>query len=412
MIRSKQISYYINQAVDEILKKGSIPTKEEVMRVYSRKVKSEPGLPTVRPLDIPKYSVSNPKALSDCFDAIYKDLYIAFSENSDQMGQILSLFNYYEIEKERLFAHLDSQLSRVRAIKEDKGTFIDGEIFSCYFEDFTNIDYLGDEVRGIPLTSCFVDLRQLKATNWRRRTKININSAEYSVKPLSDFVESTPLFPFEMSIKDTVSEAWIHKVTSKETSSKIEVILSFNEIIEANSVVYTLITTKPVSIDLYLSTDGTSFAKQHEITISRKTAEWNFLKQEIKAIKFVITKPEPDGINGMVYDYYFAAQNISVFNDTYLDKGVLTSVPIPVHNANKVKLHVNQMIYPKTSIKYFICKDDNKNVEWLEIEPENELTFSTFAYTGNIRLMAIFYNSQYAPQLNNYTLLIRGDFND
>ncbi len=276
-----------------------------------------------------------------------------------------------------------------------------------------DIDFDGDRERGIPATTCFVDLRQMKATNWRKRNKINISDSEYSIKPLSEIVESKELFPFSSAIKDEISDVWIHQLTCEQTSSKLEVVITMKDMITATSVVYTLLTTRPVSIDLYLSKDGESYIKQHSVPIGSKIAEWNFLEQEIKSIKFVITKTEPDGLNGTLYDFYFAAQNISVYKDEYRDKGVLVSKPFAVTDIMYVTLSASQMIYPKTAIKYFICKDDEKNiVQWDEIENSEETKISDEPYTGNIRLMAIFYNKQYAPELNSYVLLTRGENND
>lgn len=412
MIRNRQIAYYIEQAVDEILKNGSIPTKEEVMRIYNSKVKSEPGLPTVRPLNIKKYSVTDPKAITKYFSDVYQDLFIAFEEKNTQAGKLLSLLNYYEIEKDKLFSLLNSQMDRLDVIRENKAIYTNGNIFSCYFNNFMDIDFDGDRERGIPATTCFVDLRQMKATNWRKRNKINISDSEYSIKPLSEIVESKELFPFSSAIKDEISDVWIHQLTCEQTSSKLEVVITMKDIITATSVVYTLLTTRPVSIDLYLSKDGESYIKQHSVPIGSKIAEWNFLKQEIKSIKFVITKTEPDGLNGTLYDFYFAAQNISVYKDEYRDKGVLVSKPFAVTDIMYVTLSASQMIYPKTTIKYFICKDDEKNiVQWDEIENNEETKISDEPYTGNIRLMAIFYNKQYAPELNSYVLLTRGESN-
>lgn len=413
MVKNRQLANEMAEIIKEILISGNIPIYEKVIKELNSRLPN-PGVPMFFPELIKPSSVSDPNAINKIFSDLLKDVIITSEENINLSDKLLSLLNYYEIEKRKTLAELEDQNSRIDAIKKYGVKLISGNILGSRMTTFNEIDFDGDPDNNIPSTTCLVDLRQQKAYNWRKQNRVNLTDSTTVVKTTSSD-SITEIYPFDNCLYDIISEAWISKVTSNNTTAIVKVTITLNTAITANSLLLSLLSTRNTTVSLSLSEDGNTFNTKADSYISGKTIEWNFDTQTIKAIQLTITKDDPDGLDGTTYDFYFGLENIAAYTNTYTDSCNLVTKPLNINNANRLWLVTKQLVYPNSNIRYYVIFQNTNKTIWRAIEPATIIDDNTALimpeehFTGTVRLVAVFHNYEHSPQLLTYKLIIGGD---
>lgn len=414
MIKNRQIAYITDDIVKSSLSAGAVPTYGDIVSERNKKIK-EVGKPMLSVNTIEPFSVSNSNILNEMFSSIEKDIIISLDEDISNYNKMLSLFNYYELEKRKAINITEEHNSRLEAIKKYKSFLKYGNILGERINTFNNIEFNGSG--PVPSTTGFINLRRQMISNWNTRHKMLLDNASYTISTLSDNIVSVvDVYPLSNAFDNVLSDMWLTRVVSKDTSAKIEIEITLKDVTTINSIMYTMPISKAAILTLYLSANGTSYVENSTITPSSGTVEWNFSEQAIKSFKIVIEKPEPDGVNGKYNEFYFNADNISLYKTIYKDQQVFTTTPYKITNASKVALVTKQYVYPNSNIKYHLIFEDIVNGTMIKsIEPVINNDFDTYFidaptqnYTGTVRLTAMFNNGEHSPQLYIYKLLVQG----
>jgi len=360
----------IDQVTDDLLKEGLLPDAAEIgKRTDAFFLDKTPGLPYFRPRPVEAYAPSNPAEFNWMFSRLTGDAGLLFHENNYQNNRIVSMFDTYLTEKEKIEASVEKLQLRVDGLMD---TLRSGKVRQTQIESFQNfygIDLAGNRERNIPKTTAFVDLVQRKAYNEKRtrpQDKVNLSKASVVVHPITPVTGNVMLGTPESILKDTVNQTltWtLQKKTDGECS--IEVSIDLTEVVVMSSVLMNLKSTKAVSVHLSVSEDGSVWRDLMDIETT-SFAEWNFSRSRIKNLKFKIKKYEPDAEDGSGYEYVYAIMNVSLTNDNFLNKNVLTSKPWMLDKIpNQVTLLASDVVPPNTDIKYYLGVDNGiDKIDW------------------------------------------------
>jgi hypothetical protein len=408
MIRNRQVKKELDTIIQGILKNGSLPYYKQVMNKLRISLESfTPGQPKFFPKLIESFSVSNPEEINKLLNLIYEDLIIISEETNYQQDKLLSVLNYYYIEINKIIMDLEDKNIQIDNIKDHTIEIKMGKIIYENFENFLNIDYDGDEEKEIPKTNCLVDLRQYKAYNWRRRNKIDISKSKYTVNGLN----ITNIHDFDNCLKDTISDSWICSVYSNSNTGNVEIELEFEKEEKISCVQAKSLLERNITAELYLLIDK-EYLNINETVFSNKTVEFNFKENKVGGIKLVLTKSEPDVFTTSNI-FYFGLQNISIFMDSKYNDQVLVSKAYPVENISDLKLETESIIYPYSNIRYNIIFEYDNIIKWAIIIPGKDFSIPeeilniNNKFTGDIRLVATFHNSDNSPQLLNYKIITK-----
>ncbi len=369
-ISQRQIQTVTDKAVETLLKAGQLPNTADINKYVDTFFAGKtPGLPYYRPTEVAEGEVSDPDSYNRMFQDLKTDLDTIFSENIYQNNRIVSMFDYYATEKERLDAAVEKLQLRVDGLLDSLKSSKATEGFIESFNNFYGVELYGDKARNIPKTSAFVDLVQRKVYNeklTRPQDKIDISSASITITPVTTINGSTVLGAAENILKDSTNETctWIF-TKNGDGECIIELLVKMKDAATASSVVINTKSTKAANISLQISEDNVNYKDLMDIDTA-SFAEWNFNRMPVKFMKFIIKKYEPDGDTGSSSEYYFTICNISLVNDNFMNKNVFVSKPITINKIpDKATLITEDVIYPNTDIKYYLGIDNGiDKVDW------------------------------------------------
>lgn len=360
------------EAILQSIKKGKQPLTSKVSEYVKSKFKFAPaGMPSFRPIIGRKYDTSNKGEYNRMLGQIHSDLTDLYDADNYINAELLSTCNYYEAEKTRLTGtlnNLQNEVDNVMTIIEQPRISSD---ISDSLDDFNRIDFVGNAGRNIPKTDSYIDLRSKCVTNNTEFVnKVSLKGAEISCNILTKNTGNEQLSDIAYCINDNSNETWIQKVTT-DTNDKLiySVGIKVKEEIEVNTVSYIASSPRKQSITLCLvDKDGNRFV-HNTITTSEK-ADWNFKSKKIVAILFEVEKQECDATNGVAYDYYIGAKNISLYNNIYLEKSVFVSEGAPIDKPfSQVVFCAKESVPASTNISYYIGVDNGKNnVSWMQAD--------------------------------------------
>lgn len=376
-IKELQLQKAKKEIIIKSLKSGKEPLVSQVNNFIKNKFKFSPaGLPCFKPLIGKKYDVSDKSEFNNMLNQIHSDLTDLYDADNFINNEILSTCNYYDSEKNRLGGMLNKLQNEIDSVMvtikhpQAKGNI--GETFN----NFNNMEFDGDADRNIPYTTAYIDLRTKNASIDTSITKkIQLNNAEIKFNVLTPTSSNEELSSIKYCIGDNMNETWIQKITCDANNQlDYNVGLTLEEESEINTVVFTASSPRKQTITLIILDKEGNRRTFNPITTIEK-AEWNFKNTPAASLIFGISKQEADGTDGIVYEYYIGAKNISIYNNSHKESGIIVSSGQEISKPfSKVLLSANETVPASTTINYYVGIDNGENeVAWMLVE-NNDVT--------------------------------------
>ena len=372
-IKEIQINKALDEATLKYLRKGKFPTFSQVNSYVVSKFSSTiAGLPSFKPLLGKKYECSKPKEYNLMVDQINSDLTDLYDADNSCNNELLSAFSYYDAEKKKINSSLNKLNNRLDNLLQGTSYTQSKESIFDNFDDFSNIDFIGDEDRGISATTSFIDLLTKSVSNdtLTNDSKISLNEVTSKIEVADKVISNITLSEFDNCLKDSLNEVWLQQITvDSDTGVKLRFSIELPNETEITTIRYQ--NQSPRSISIKLSTiNANKEVRTYKSVTTLDTAEWNIKRSKVKILSFEISKLEPDSLDGINYVYFIGARNISVYNDYHKNKSLLISKPFKISSEfNYAYLEVNQSLPPDTSIQYYLGMDmlDNQ-VHWTRLK--------------------------------------------
>lgn len=370
-IKDFQLAKSINKAKHLLLKKGKSPTSAQVTSL-SNDTFNDAGLgyPFFSPQYGEKYSVSDKAVFNKMLTDIHSDLTDLYDADSYLNNEVLSLLSYYDTEKKNTISSLNKlqrKLDGILYAMED--TSVKGNIVDS-FDDFSNIDFVGDKDKNIFETDAYINLLSKYASNDVLSShKINLSSSKINFNVTSKFIKNQELSSLSNCVNDNVSETWIQKIISNEVnnlSSTLEIELDKQEV--ANSLKINLSSAKKLIVSATMQNEAGETKSLQQIE-SYDECEWCFRNTGIKKIVITITKTEPDNTDATNYEYYIGAKNISLCKNVYTTQSIFVSKPYNIPSPfSQVHLSCDDAVPQSTKIRYFVgIEKPNRSVNWVTV---------------------------------------------
>jgi hypothetical protein len=373
-IRDRQIDIASQEVLSKELKAGRYPDLTTVQQKVVELFQERPaGLARFILLPAVADALSNPDEYNLMMNNISKDLETSFLEIGYQADRILANANIYETEKHTIDLLIRKIENRIQSLIDKIEQRGHREVIFNTLNTFNNIDFKGDEARGIPKTDVFVDLKNgqalLDVIN-TGGTKYDISNATYTVALTKGSGVGTENLPLSNALKDTINEIWQYTVVSDKTEiSEVTIVLTLTDVVPITGMSINFNSPKETSVKVLVSKDQELYTEL-SIYSSYEHVEWQ-LDSDVKYIKIILTKAEPDTVDGTDLEYNFGISNISLKKEIHQTLGYLISQPHPIRNkiANEITLKTQEIIPPQTAIRYYIGIDNpNELIEWQEIE--------------------------------------------
>lgn len=374
-IEDKQLNKKKEEVTNSLIKKSIIPTKTTISNIlkdfFERKKLGEPDF---KPLEIEKDSVSNPKTWNKSFKDLDNDLHILFEALVEQNNKILSNYEMYMYENDKLHANIVKLNLSIQNLKDTLNA--KGNLYTNHqtFEDFYSTEFEGNIPKNIPKTDAYVDLVQRKVVNNKKTTskdKINISKAKIKIDKDHNILSEKVIGDIGFLLNDYTNEVYhVNYLTSPNIKSiKLTLTLTLHSIKEMSTVMLECISINAFDATLFVSNNNVDFKEVYTIN-SNNLFEWNFDRQEIGYIKIVINK----GINDSyandrnIFDFIF--KNLSCINDFFYLKSTYVSKPLEFDAVlDSITIKSDETIFPGTNINYFIGLDNGKSdVSWIHIK--------------------------------------------
>lgn len=375
--RRRQLQRISDEVIQGELTDGQYPfaiTLREKINAYFKE----------RPLGTPRYAfaritenaVSDPDAYNKDMKDIKEDLETSFEGASEQVDRLMNMSDRYETEKRGLELSLQSLEDRMDVLLNRLSYDYDVRSIFNTFNNFNDIDFIGDTRRGIPKTNSFIDLKLKQAMLEQVDTRVekeDLSEKSYAISIVAGSQKGRELSPFPNALKDTINESWEYIVESdKVEETTVQVDIDLGKVVSATSLSLELNSPKSTDARLLVSEDGQVY---HELIsqISSQHIEWQ-MDHLYQHVRLLFTKKEADYTTGVSYEYYFGVGNISLKREMFLKEGYVVSepYPFPEKQVSRVTLKVDDIIYPHTSIRYYVAIDrEDELIEWQQLK-DNE----------------------------------------
>lgn len=381
MIRDTQRALVKEQILQNKLREGVNPSVLVLDELTKEVFRQKPeGQPRFIYREMKKGQVSSLEDYNALFNELHFDLTVGFEEIRYLNNRMMSITSFYETERRRINKELKRITEKAKWVQMKQEAPTNTEVVGDTLQNFLQIDFQGDEKRNIPQTTTLVDLehstvemmRVQKQTIKHDLTKAKLNF--YAESPEFPIIHLTP---FNSAVQDTIYESWRAIVINKlATNLNSFLDVEVEEPVYATNVSIDTQVGNPVFVTLFLSKDGKTYLPLERRKIIN-TYQWNFERQQVKAIRFQFEKKEEDRANGSDYEYIFGAKNITLMEEKYMDEAKFVSKPfdLPDHEGiEKVSLEVDDLTPAGTNIRYYVGLDYGENViEWEELRKDRPI---------------------------------------
>lgn len=377
------------EITQNILKKGIIPTDNEIYKrteaYFSAII---PGMPFFKPIYIEPHSLSNATVYNNMYKNLMYDLDLMYYTNNQQIAKLLTMEEYYNIEKEKLVSDITNLSLRCDNIVDSLNINKNTQCAVLNFDNFYDIDFIGDNKRNIPATNAYIDLAEKKVSNLkisRASDKVDLYNSETTITINGKYLSTEEYGSKNSFLSDFENEMYNFKVISQNnTSISLDVLIKLPVEKDINSLIFNFTSLNEMTVLLRLSRDGKNYTEYNEQS-SKDCLEWNFATTTVKYINLLLTKNEADG-KGNSFEYYFILKNLSAFKEMYEQNGLLVTNPVLLNNiVNSVQFIPYDTIYPATQINYFIGIDNFKDkIDWTYIQDNNVLDINLLNKRRNI----------------------------
>jgi hypothetical protein len=385
----------IKQFTKELVQKGIEPNNYELNNMLREYFDNHIiGMPYYSPIKQKPYEESSKDDYNHNFYTFQEDIETAYEANIETNNKAVSIQEYYDTEKNKVFHAIDKIALRVNCLQESLKSNKRIQEYVDVFDSLYNIELYGNEDRNIPYTTSFIDLLQKKVVTEKTNNQVNklsIINSSISLTGMDNFDGYSTDGELTKILNDTINDVFIFTGQSKNNSKKsLNLIVDFGNIINFNTVFFRSTSSYDMTFTLSLSDDGNNFYTVYDIN-GKDLIEWNFEPKDARYIKIACTKNEADGettnTQGLnVYEYYYIFKNITIAFETFEPQSVFVTKPIEFNNLTSfIKLDATDMTYANTRINYFIGFDNKYDkIGWDAIPNHEEHKLFMFEKRYNI----------------------------
>ena len=385
----------IRQFTKELTQKGIEPNNYELNNLLREYFDNHTmGMPYYSPIKQEPYDESSKDNYNHNFLTFKEDIETVYEANIEANNKAVSIQEYYDTEKAKVFHAIDKIVLRVNCLQESLKSNKQIQEYIEVFDSLYNLELYGNESKNIPYTTSFVDLLQKKVVNEKTNNQVNklsIIGSTIAITGMESFGGYNTEGELSKILNDTINDVFIFTGQDAYNESKtLNLIVDLQNIMRFNTVFFKSTSSNDMTFTLSLSEDGNNFYTVYDIN-GKDLVEWNFEIKAARYLKISCTKNEADGqsINTQgynVYEYYYIFKNITIALESFESQSVLVTKPIEFNNlTNFIKLDATDMIYANTNISYFIGFDNSiDKIGWDAIENHKEHQLFMFEKRYNI----------------------------
>ena len=378
-----QLNRKIKEFSELLVKKGIEPNNYEINILLKEYFDNHTlGMPYYSPIKQKPYEESSKDDYNHNFLTFKEDIETVYEANIEANNKAVSIQEYYDTEKTKVFHAIDKISLRINCLEESMKSNKRIQEYVEVFDSLYNLELYGNSERNIPYTTSFIDLLQKKVTNEKTNNQVNklsIVNSLITLTGIDNFQEYETNGSLEKILNDTINDVFIFTGKSKNnTEMSLNVIIDLKQIMKFNTVFFKSTSSNQMIFTLALSDDGNNFYTVYDIK-GKDLVEWNFETKSARYIKITSTKIEADGnstdVNGLnIYEYYYIFKNITVALEKFESKSIMVTKPIEFDNlTNFIKLDAEDMTFNNTKINYFIGFDNGYDkVGWDAIPNHKE----------------------------------------
>jgi hypothetical protein len=385
----------IKQFAQELAQKGIEPNNYELNNLLREYFDNHTmGMPYYAPIKQTPYEESSKDDYNHNFLTFKEDIETVYEANIEANNKAVSIQEYYDTEKAKVFHAIDKIVLRANCLQESLKSNKQIQEYVEVFDSLYNLELYGDESRNIPFTTSFVDLLQKKVVTEKTNSQVNklsIINADIAITGMDNFGGYQSQGELKRILNDTINDVFILTGQSSNNEPKsVNLIVDLGMTMKFNTVFFKSTSSNDMTFTLALSEDGNSFYTVYDIN-GKDLIEWNFETKSAKYLKITCTKNEADGqsVNTQgynVYEYYYIFKNITIALEEFESQSVLVTKPIEFNNlTNFIKLDATDMVYANTRINYFIGFDNSYDkIGWDAIDNHKEHQLFMFEKRHNI----------------------------
>lgn len=365
----------IKEFSEDLVKKGVEPNNYELNDLLKRHFAGHTmGMPYYSPIKQEAYEESSKDNFNHNFETFKEDVETIYDANIETNNKAVSIQEYYDTEKSKVFHSIDKVNLRINCLEESLKSNKKVQEYIEVFDSLYNIELYGNKDRNIPYTTSFIDLLQKKAVTEKQNSQVNklsIIDSDINLTGMDTFEGYESQGDLNKILNDTINDVFIFVGKTSENNEKtISLVLDLKSTMTFNSVFLKSTSSNMMKFNLSLSEDGNNFFTLYDIQ-GKDLLEWNFETKSARYIKINCTKLEADGessnTSGLnVYEYYYIFKNITVALETFEERSVVVTKPIEFSNlTNFIKLDAEDMVFSNTNISYFIGFDnETSKIGW------------------------------------------------
>ena len=385
----------IRQFAQELAQKGIEPNNYELNNLLREYFDNHTmGMPYYSPIKQIPYEESSKNDYNHNFYTFNEDIETVYEANIEANNKAVSIQEYYDTEKAKVFHAIDKIVLRANCLQESLKSNKQIQEYVEVFDSLYGLELYGDESRNIPYTTSFIDLLQKKVVTEKTNSQVNklsIVNAKISLTGLDNFGGYDTQGDLDKILNDTINDVYIFTGQSSNNNAKsLSLIVDLDEIMKFNTVFFKSTSSNDMTFTLALSDDGNNFYTVYDIN-GKDLLEWNFETKAARYLKITCTKNEADGesVNTQgynVYEYYYIFKNITIALENFESQSILVTKPIEFSNlTNFIKLDAVDMTYSNTRINYFIGFDNSHDkIGWDAINNHEEHQLFMFEQRHNI----------------------------
>lgn len=377
--RERKIKEFTKELVEQGVEPNNFELNNRLRAYFDNHVI---GMPYYSPIKQIPYEVSSKDDYNHNFLTFKEDIETAYDANIEANNKAVSIQEYYDTEKSKVFHAIDKIVLRANTLEESIKTGKRIQEYVEVFDSLYNLELYGNEKRNIPYTTSFIDLLQKRVYTEKSNSQINkllLSNAKVAISDLTQFSGYQQQGSLNNILRDTFSDVFVFSGQSYDNTEKtLTLVVDLGSIMSFNTVLFRSTSSNDMTFSLALSEDGDNFYNVYDAD-GKDLIEWNFNVKEARYIRIACTKNQADGINetkqgSTIYEYYYIIKNISLALEHFEETSTIVTKPIEFNNlTNFIKLDAKDVIYGDTRIDYFIGFDNNTDkVGWDAIENHKE----------------------------------------
>lgn len=379
-LQEVQIQMEKEKVVDTLRKRGRSFSEYEIQHMMSGIfTKYTVGLPYYKNLNIERFSRSDKEVYNQSFKYLEVDLAVLYKTHSYHFEETTYAKKQYDVEIKKAIdkiQEVESRLKKLMKVIKERVTY---ESETIFFHDLSLINTKNLLKHNVARSSSEINFSSGLATNPNSSSpskRYDISGAELNITTNAESVSVSD--NREVLFNDNQLSA-LHIKTESNSSNPQRVSLDIDLKKEYSCTHIELSGFSMFSdiLTLFISSNGIDYYRRENI-VGKNGVIWNFPKTAVRYIRILLEKTNPNLI-GSVYETTTDLIALSVSESTFEQNAVLTTEVIPIANGSTVSIEPIHYTPLGAVLSYFIgYEDKNKNVEWFDIDPFEELDMGLF----------------------------------